>query len=291
MKEFIKGVANAKINLHLNVHSKRTDGYHPLSSVMQSVSLFDEIEIIKTKVCGVEVLTEGTQIIGDNLVKKAAEEFLAFTGINCGVKILLKKHIPLFSGLGGGSADAAATFILLNALFNAGLDEEKLNKMALSVGADVPFCLYGGTKTAQGIGEKLSKTAPLCEMDVVLIKEGNKASTGYMYAQIDDFGITETDDLALICRNIKEQNYSELQKNCFNSFLNVSPNKEKQQKIIDELYNNGAVLAGLSGSGPTVFGLFEQPLSASFKSKLTEKYKEIYFCKTADSGIKIIKSE
>lgn len=285
MKNNLICYANAKVNLHLEVLGKREDGYHNISSVFRSVSLKDRLEI--TLNCSKEILviSENTEIAKeDNLVFLAAKRFFEATGLPLGAKINLEKNIPLSAGLGGGSADAAATLVALNKMTDFPLCDEKLEKIALELGADVPFCLYGGTKKAEGLGEKLTDITPEKEAFVVLIKHHKKQSTGYMYGLVDAAPprekVTEKIVLAL-----ESGNDTELKKYARNDFLSVSKDKEEQGQIIEVLYEMGAFLAGLSGSGPTVFGLFDKEPSKDMVLELKKLYKEVYLCKTAVCGI------
>ena len=282
----LTALANAKINLELEVLGKRPDGYHNISTVFQSVDLADEITVEIDNGNGITVTTKGAVINGENLVTKAAKLFLEKIKINAFVKITLKKHIPLSAGLAGGSADAAAVLACLNHYFKNKLTTDELLNLALQLGADVPFCLLGGTCLATGIGEKLTPTSYIGDFDVILIKHHQKGSTGEMYSKIDNLSIpilaksesilTSINNLAVTSPHLS-----------YNSFLYASNNKDEQEKICKILLENGAILSGLSGSGPTVFGLFSK-IPEGLADFLKESYKEVYICKTTSCGIKII---
>lgn len=285
MKNNLICYANAKVNLHLEVLGKREDGYHNISSVFRSVSLKDRLEITLNDSKEILVISENTEIAKeDNLVFLAAKRFFEAAGLPLGAKINLEKNIPLSAGLGGGSADAAATLIALNKMTDYPLGDEKLEKIALELGADVPFCLYGGTKKTEGLGEKLTDITPKKEAFVVLIKHHKKQSTGHMYSLVDaaphKASVTKR-----VVSALKKENYAELKKYARNDFLSVSSDKEEQEQIIKKLYETGAFLSGLSGSGPTVFGLFEKEPSDDKIFELKKLYKEVYLCKTAVCGI------
>lgn len=279
-------LANAKINLELDVICKRPDGYHNISTIFQSVNLADEVTVEVDVGSGVNVSTEGAVIEGENLVTKAANLFLQKIKTTALVNITLKKNIPLSAGLAGGSADAAAVLICLNKCFDNLLNQTELLNLALQLGADVPFCLLGGTYLAEGIGEKLTPLSSVGDFDVVLIKHHKKGSTGEMYSRIDNLDIPKSLESESIFNKINQlQNLSP--RLSHNSFLYASDDRAEQEEICKLLLKKGAVLSGLSGSGPTVFGLFEK-LPSDLEEQLKESYKEIYICKTSSDGIKII---
>lgn len=284
MKNSLKLKANAKINIHLEVTGKRENGYHDISSIMQSVSLYDEIEIFLNDSGKITLKTNCAEISGENSAVLAAEKFFGEIGSKSGAAITLKKNIPLSAGLGGGSADGAAVLCALNSMYDFPVSEKRLAEIALTIGADVPFCLIGGTKKAEGLGEILTPVNTELNCYVLLIKHHKKQSTGEMYKKINPVknNISSTEDVinALIKNNL----YS-LKGLCRNDFLNVSDDRLEQTEICNLLYKNGALLANLSGSGPTVFGLFENKPADEFLNELKSKYKEVYLCKTEKSGI------
>lgn len=281
-------LAFAKINLHLQVTGRRADGYHNISSLMQSVSLADRLSVRITDAPEIRVETEGAEIAGDNLVRKAAEAFLRVTGRTEGVAIRLLKQIPLSAGLGGGSADAAAVLLALNRLFGNPLERQTLLRLGLSLGADVPFCMTGGTQLCEGLGEVLTPVPAVRPMPVLLIKQFQKASTGAMYQKIDQAGCDTGEILTgRIAQAIGAGRFSDAAGLCRNSFLQVSPNRAEQERLCRELIGAGAVLAGLSGSGPTVFGLFEA-LSDQTVEAFKVEGREVYRCETVDKGVSFL---
>ena len=180
----IKLKANAKINLSLYIKGKREDGYHYIDTVMQSVNLFDTLKLKKAD--KITLKCSKRELSGeDNLGYKAAELFFGETKISGGASIYIKKRIPEAAGLGGGSADAAAVLLGLNKLYNSGLSNEKMEEMAASLGADVPFFIKGGTQRSTGIGEVLEALKPFKSGYFVLAKCGTKPSTGEMYRLLD----------------------------------------------------------------------------------------------------------
>ena len=282
----IKAMANAKLNLELDVLNKRDDGYHNISSIFQSVSLADEIIVEVDTGNNIEVITSGAVIEGENLVKKAAELFLSEIERTANIKITLKKQIPLSAGLGGGSADAAAVLTCLNRSFGDIFPTSKLLDLSLNLGADVPFCLLGGTYLAEGIGENLTPLPYVGDYDVVLIKHHKKSSTGEMYSRIDNLPIPKISQNSSIQNKIKSGLHNEQPAISHNSFLYASNDRVEQEEICNLLIQNGAFLAGLSGSGPTVFGLFKD-LNKNLISTLKQAYSEVWLCKTAPNGIEI----
>jgi len=182
----IKLRAYAKLNLTLKINGKRQDGYHDIDSVMQSISLHDEVDI-KTADSGVNVSCS-IPGIENNTAQKAAELFLSETKIKGGVNIHIKKNIPLSSGLGGGSADAAATLIGLYKLFNLNLHKDKLLELGAKVGSDVPFCLTGGTARCTGRGEIVERINPQTGSVFMLVIPKIEVSTKIIYGQYDKVG-------------------------------------------------------------------------------------------------------
>ena len=284
MKSSFTVLANAKINLHLEVCGKRADGYHNISSVMQSVTLCDKIRLSLSNTSGARMVTENKEISGDNLALLAAESFLREVGTQKGVEIALEKRIPLSAGLGGGSADAAAVLVGLNRMFEEPLTTDRLCELALPLGADVPFCIKGGTQIAEGLGEILTPIRAVPSWNVVLIKHHKKQSTGHMYSLLDSNLKDKTSTEAVIS-NLKKCDISALKENCINDFLSVSVDREEQEKICAELYERGAFLAGLSGSGPTIFALFEEEPNEAVIKELKNRYKEVYLCKATNKGV------
>ncbi|MBQ6816370.1 MAG: 4-(cytidine 5'-diphospho)-2-C-methyl-D-erythritol kinase [Clostridia bacterium] len=250
----IKIKANAKINLTLDILGKRPDGYHLVDMIMQSVSLCDNIELSKLSENDIVVISSDNSLGGEqDICYKAAKLFFEKSDLNNGVKININKNIPLAAGLGGGSADAAAVLLALNKMFLNPLNSTDLYDIALNLGADVPFFLIGGTVYATGIGEQLKKLKDMPECYVLIVKNGNKKSTAQMYKQLDSaesYGNFNTNrakeainngDLNSICLNIG---------NAFTSLWDIND-------IKSVMISNGALAVSLSGSGPSVFGIYD----------------------------------
>lgn len=256
LKNKIKLKVGAKINLNLYVGKKRNDGYHELDGVMQSVSLFDTLTIKKSDKITLEC--SKPRLSGkDNLGYKAATLFFEKTKINGGAHIYINKNIPEAAGLGGGSADAAAVLVGLNRLYKARLSTDELQTLALSLGADVPFFITGGTTRAQGIGEKLSPVPTLKQGYFVLAKAGQKPSTKEMYCQLDSKERDEINVDASI-ENIKKGDLKGLCAFLSNSFSEVYADKSVENRL-KEFAPLGV---GLSGSGPTHFAIFSKKIDA-----------------------------
>lgn len=246
--------ANAKINLTLDITGKLPNGYHSLRSIMQSVSLHDIVSVERTNSGEIEVVCRDERIPSgeQNIAYKAAREFFEYADIvRSGVKIDIEKHIPFEAGLGGGSADAAAVISCLNKLFGCGFSQKRLCVIGAKVGADVPFCITGGTALCEGIGEIITPLSPLSCGYVLIAKGKLGISTKDAYAAIDKSDIAhkvwETSDFSGT-----PENWSIF---CSNDFEAVSDNSEIMA-IKSEMKSCGAVLTQMSGSGSAIFGLF-----------------------------------
>lgn len=263
--EKIELLCNAKINLTLDITSKREDGYHNLDSIMQSVSIADTVKVEKSDKILVECSVSAFS--GEkNIAFSAAQRFFESTSINGGAVIYIEKHIPDAAGMGGGSADAAGVLIALDKLYETNLSAEQLGFIAKTVGADVPFCLFGGTKRVQGIGEIILDCTSLKNCVFLIVKKGEKLSTADMYRKLDQFSQT-TPNTENFVKVLKDGNLKHIAENLSNDFEKVCDvSKEKEL-----LLQNGAIGVCLSGSGPSVFGIFE---NAELAQKAKEKIKD-----------------
>ena len=283
--------ANAKINTYLNIQSRREDGYHNIVSVMQTVSLCDLVTVgfqpalqsrISLSVSGNSDLPVDCR----NLAWRAAEHFLQHTSLSGEVQILIQKHIPASAGLGGGSADAAAVLRALNHLCGDSLSIEELCKIGLTLGADVPFCIRGGTMLSTGVGEKLERIAPMpaCTLVIAVGEEG--VSTPQAYAALDEkYGFFEypreenTDVHELI--DLWQNDAPAAACTCFyNIFEDVIAEQNSDVDAIKRLMRKGgATCAMMSGSGPSVFGVFEvQSEAEATCSSLQEMGYKAFVC-------------
>lgn len=259
MKE-ISVKALAKINLGLDVIRKREDGYHEVRMVMQTVHLFDRLEIIKTRT-GKIALTANLSFLPtneNNLVYKAAKLLVDEFQIKDGLAIRLQKHIPVAAGLAGGSTDAAATLYGMNRMFGLGLSKKELMERGVKIGADVPYCLMRGTALAEGIGEKLSALPPMVKCPVLIAKPQINVSTRFVYENLRlGDGITHPDIDRLIS-DIHAKDLSAIASGMGNILETVTiPHYPVIAEMKEHMLEHGAAGALMSGSGPTVFGLFD----------------------------------
>lgn len=257
--------AYAKINLGLDVIRKRPDGYHDVSMIMQTVSLRDTINIKKTKFQSLTIRSNLYYLPTDrrNLVYKAVELFHENYPIRSGLSIFINKRIPVAAGLAGGSADAAATLKGLNRLFQTGLSLEELMKLGVKLGADVPYCLLMGTALSEGIGEILSPLSPMPDCNILLVKPCVGVSTKYVYENLRLNDETKHPDISTMLNTLKENNIYKLAPLMENILESVTI---KEYPIIgeikEEMKNKEALTALMSGSGPTVFGIFDNQYKA-----------------------------
>ena len=249
--------AHAKINLWLSVGPRRPDGYHEIVSVMQSVSLADELVVEAAEALTLDVEPAGAAPEdASNLVAKAATAMLATVGAGRGAALRLRKRIPVAAGLAGGSADAAAALVGLNELWGAGLSRKALERIGARVGADVPFCIRGGTAAARGIGEVLSPLVVRAPLWWVLASDGTQLSTADVYAAGDaagERGVEDPHDLAdALARGDHEAIGAALRNDLESAALGLAP---QIASVADSLRDATAIGVVLSGSGPTWCGL------------------------------------
>lgn len=279
----IKINAYAKINLFLEVCGKRADSYHNIDSIMQSVSLCDVITVSKQLDITV---TNNACLPNDsgNLAYKAAAAFFEKTGMNAGARIHIEKNIPISAGLAGGSTDAAATLRALNTLYEAGLTDKELCSIGASLGADVPFCILGGCFTTRGIGEIMTPCHQLPDCRVVIAKSGEGVSTPQAYGNIDklrentDLTFRTSDGMASV---LEKGSLQKIAANMYNAFEEaILPIRPEVGRIKDIMYKSGCIAAMMSGSGPSVFGIFEDEEKAEKScSALKEAGITPFICK------------
>lgn len=272
--------ANAKINLTLDVLGKREDGYHLIDSVFQSVSLCDivEVDMSDSIVVG---CSDNTICDESNIAYKAAKKFFEYTGTQGGAGIKIEKNIPLASGMGGGSADAAAVIVALDRLYNTNLSKDALCEIGLSVGADVPFCIMGGTARVGGIGEQMSKLPNMPDCAILLIKHGKKLSTADMYSKVDAFP-QESFYTDKMVEGIKASDLSAVCQNVFNAFDSVCDNED----LVNDIKSTSPLTVSLSGSGPTVFAIYADMMQANTaKVELQKKGYNPYVVIPSKCGI------
>lgn len=284
--------AYAKINLLLDIVATRTDGYHDLFMIMQSVGIYDTVTVEKVKGSKITLSCNIDDIPLDekNIAYKAAIEFFKANKIRSkGLHIHIEKCIPHAAGLAGGSADGAAVIVALNRLYNTNLTDDELCKIGVKIGADVPFCIRGGTLLSQGIGDVLSKVKPLRKCYILLAKPDFSVNTGYAYSQFDTCGKTHTPDkFGMLCA-IQKRDLNDIclkMENVFEQFIEV-PNRIN---IKENMRNNGAIGVCMSGSGPTIFGIFNTKEEAEMSAQELKSYaKDICVCTPVNKGCKITK--
>lgn len=253
-------LANAKINLYLDITGRRADGYHTLETVMQSVDLADTITVRKGKKDGGISVTCSNPLIptdSGNICYKAAERFYKTVGEEYETAIHIEKRIPHGAGLGGGSADAAAVLLALNRLCGGVLSEEKLLEIGTSVGADVPFCMTGGTRLCRGIGEQMSRIEPFSKRVFLIVMPNFSCETKAAYQAYDENPVAVGSGLEDFLKS--EDDFPKKMYNVFRMLYN----DERIEGIIQRLVECGALGAELSGSGAAVFGVFSDGQTAA----------------------------
>ncbi|MDP4091889.1 MAG: 4-(cytidine 5'-diphospho)-2-C-methyl-D-erythritol kinase [Bacillota bacterium] len=268
--------APAKINLSLDVLRKRPDGYHDIRMLMQTVELHDNVRI---EPCGngVEVICSNPDVPSGtrNIAYKAAYLLKEFYSINSGVLIKIDKRIPVAAGLAGGSTDAAAVLKGMNILFSIGLKDDELASIGKSVGADVPYCLRGGTMLAEGIGEILTPVSSLPRIELVLVKPRLSVSTQWVYSSLNLEKIRLRPETDKLIKAFEDNNLEYIAENMVNVLETVTAQKyEVIIEIRKRLMEEGALGSMMSGSGPTVFGIFRDRQSSekACKSILDERW-------------------
>ena len=282
MKE-IKLKAKAKINLGLDVLRKREDGYHEVRMIMQTIPLYDKLTI-RTAEDDAQIRVQTNlhflPVGEDNLVYKAAKLLMDEFQIKQGLEIELVKYIPVAAGMAGGSSDAAATLVGVNKLFELGLSMEELMARGVKIGADVPFCVMRGTALAEGIGEKLTPLPPMPKCHILIAKPGIHVSTKFVYGNLRANELKEHPDIDGKIRALKCGDLSELARLMGNVLETVTiPEYPVIRRIKDTMKEYGALNAMMSGSGPTVFGLFEDEEAAKEAYRVLsggEDAKQVY---------------
>lgn len=278
----IKLKAYGKINLALDVVKKREDGYHEVCMIMQTVNIFDRIEIRKTKSPGIKIKTNLYYLPTneDNIVYQSAKLLMEEFNISQGITIDLKKYIPVAAGMGGGSSDAAAVLYGINKMFHLGLSKDELMKRGVKIGADVPYCLLRGTALAQGIGEILTPLPPLPKCNLLVAKPNISVSTKSVYGKLKVDELENHPDIDGMIESIKEQDLYGVA-NCLGNVLEdvTIPDHPVISELKEFMIDNKALNALMSGSGPTVFGIFDdEKLARKAYEQLKKKklVKQLY---------------
>lgn len=253
--------AYAKINLGLDVLRRRPDGYHEVKMVMQTVDIYDDLFLEKTEKPGVELQIEGSELTAgkDNLICRAAELFMEEKGIAGGVKIRLVKRIPIAAGMAGGSSDAAATLRGMNELWETGCSAQELQELGVRLGADIPYCVVGGTMLSEGIGEILTPLPAPPECVLLIAKPEISVSTKFVYENLHADTLKSHPDIDGMAEAIRRRQLEGITERMGNVLETVTT---KTYPVIEEIKTvmkeKGAENALMSGSGPTVFGIFGQ---------------------------------
>ncbi|MDO5350021.1 MAG: 4-(cytidine 5'-diphospho)-2-C-methyl-D-erythritol kinase [Lachnospiraceae bacterium] len=263
----LKLKAYGKINLALDVLRRREDGYHDVRMIMQTVGIYDQVELQLKQEPGITVETNLSYlpVNENNLVYQAADLLMKEFNVEQGLRISLRKFLPVAAGMAGGSSDAAAVLFGVNKMFQLGLSREELMDRGVKIGADVPYCILRGTALSEGIGEKLTPLPPMPQCQVVIAKPGISVSTKYVYENLhaNELRPEQHPDIDGMVEAIRNQNLQQVASKFGNVLELVTAEKYPViQEIKDVMREYGAVNALMSGSGPTVFGLFMNPKAA-----------------------------
>lgn len=257
--------ANAKINLALDVLGRRSNGYHDVKMIMQSIDLYDEIELIPNSEERIIINCDNNELECNesNLIYRAAKAIMEKANASDGVTVILKKNIPIAAGMAGGSTDAAATLVGLNKLFGYGFSDTELKEIGVMLGADIPFCIEGGTCLSEGIGEILTSITPAPDCYLVIAKPDISVSTRYVYENLTLNENTVHPDVDGMIEGIRAGSITDVTDRLANLLETVTADA---YPVIDTLkqimIENGALNSLMSGSGPTVFGIFDDMLKA-----------------------------
>lgn len=285
--------ANGKVNLYLDVLSRADNGFHQIKSIMQSVSLCDRmlVSAAKGSLTAIRISCDVPYVPCDerNIAYKAAARFLEASGISAEVDIALQKRIPVSGGMAGGSTDAAAVLRALNKLFGGAMSNEELYKVASSLGSDVPFCLMGKTALCEGRGEILTPLENRTKLLFLIVPSSEIVSTPWAYGELDrlfdDFSGRDNEArFDTLCQALAGGDARGVAANMYNIFeYAILPERPVARRAKELLLENGAIGAMMSGSGPTVFGIFEDEETRNAAKAVLKDNG--YYPKTAESII------
>ena len=274
--------ALGKINLGLDVLGRRDTGYHDVRMVMQTVYLYDQIKIERTKEPGIQLSTNlfYLPVNENNLAYQAANLLMEEFQISEGVKITLDKHIPVAAGMAGGSSNAATVLFGINQMFSLGLSQKELMERGVTLGADVPYCIMRGTVLAEGIGEILTPLPDMPKCYILIAKPPISVSTKMVYEKLDAHEIQEHPDIDGILHGLENQDLQQIA-SCMGNVLEKVTIEEYPviEEIKSVMKDNGALNAMMSGSGPTVFGIYDdkqRAKNAASKIKELQLAKQVY---------------
>ncbi len=254
--------APAKINIGLDVLRRREDGYHEVRMIMQSIRLFDRLTLTRTDMPGIHLTTNLSflPVNKDNLVYRSASLLMEEFGIEDGLSIHLEKRIPVAAGMAGGSTDAASCMLAMNELYGLGLNKRQLMKRGVRLGADIPYCVLKGTALSEGIGEKLSTIPRMPDCYILIAKPGIHVSTRSVYSALELNDTTPHPDIDRMIQAMKQRDLKDLCRHMGNILETVTiPAHPEIEEIKRCMMANGALGSLMSGSGPTVFGIFDDP--------------------------------
>ncbi|MDD3840264.1 MAG: 4-(cytidine 5'-diphospho)-2-C-methyl-D-erythritol kinase [Clostridia bacterium] len=278
--------ARAKVNLTLDVLRKRPDGYHDLSMIMQSIELHDKIILTEAeRGISIQADTDIIPLDENNLTYKAAALIQRKKGIKKGINIFIQKNIPVCAGMAGGSTDAAAVIKGLNRLWNLNMDMDEMMRIGAEIGADVPFCILGGTALARGIGDILTTIEFPCKVWIVMVKPSFGISTAQVYGNLDLNNVYRRPDTDGMIKCLKSCNIKSIGLKLFNVLETVTVNLYPAlNDVKEDIFKYGCEGTVMTGSGPTVYGIFSSWSRAnSAYNALKEKYQDVFFTHTYNS--------
>lgn len=267
-----------KINLGLDVLKRRDDGYHEVKMIMQTVGLYDVLTMEKTEQDQISMSCNLSFLPTDdrNLVYRAVQIIKEKYKIHQGISIDLNKRIPIAAGMAGGSSNCAAALEGMNQLFDLGLTKEQLCQVGVSLGADVPYCIWGGTALAEGIGERLTRLAPMPKCYILIAKPGISVSTGFVYQNLNLAELENHPDIDGMIKDLEDENLKGICDKLENVLETVTvPEYPIIDQVKKHLMGHGAMGALMSGSGPTIFGIFSKKETAAKALEALRDIKEV----------------
>lgn len=284
--------SRAKVNLSIDVLGKREDGYHLVEMIMQTIDLYDKLKITEIEENSILIKSNSLDIPlnEDNIMYKAVNLLKNQFNIEKGIEISIEKNIPVAAGMAGGSSNAAAVLVGLNKLWNLGLSENELKDIGLKLGADVPFCITGGSALAEGIGEKLTNIKGLPEdLNILVCKPNIFVSTKEVYQSLNMDKVKRRPKNKELIDALQKEDVKFISENMVNVLEEVTSLKYSEiGQIEDIMIKNKALGSMMSGSGPTVFGLFDnKDCAIKAKEDLQAKYNQVYLVKSSNKGVEI----
>lgn len=284
--------SRAKVNLSIDVLGKREDGYHLVEMIMQTIDLYDKLKITEIEENSILIKSNSLDIPlnEDNIMYKAVNLLRNQFNIEKGIEISIEKNIPVAAGMAGGSSNAAAVLVGLNKLWNLGLSESELKDIGLKLGADVPFCITGGSALAEGIGEELTNIKGLPEdLNILVCKPNIFVSTKEVYQSLNMDKVKRRPKNKELIDALQKEDVKFISDNMVNVLEEVTSLKYSEiGQIEDVMIKNKALGSMMSGSGPTVFGLFDnKDCAIKAKEDLQAKYNQVYLVKSSNKGVEI----